>query len=242
MSVTKTYVPEIEITKGPDGEDAITAIVSTSSPDRDMEVVLAAGVDLKNYRKNPVVLFGHNSNAFPVGKCSHIKFDRKNDVLVAKTVFAPTEEGQKTFTLMKEKFLNAFSIGFMPDFDPKHFGPPSDDEIKENKAWKGVRTVIRKSELWEYSVVPIPANPEALQRSVKSRDIWLPDSMASALGVEVPPKKTVVRVNRIQPKFVPLPTPEPMNVKFHGKAFDEEAFSQRVEESVRIKNGEILFE
>ena len=46
-------------------ERSITQYVSTHSVDRDNDIVLAKGIDLKNYRKNPVVLFNHQ-RALPI--------------------------------------------------------------------------------------------------------------------------------------------------------------------------------
>jgi hypothetical protein len=46
--------------------------ISTESTDRHGDVVRSRGISLKNYRKNPVVLFAHESRMPPIGKSPKI--------------------------------------------------------------------------------------------------------------------------------------------------------------------------
>src|SRR4051812_46429070 len=43
------------------GDRQVRAIVSTAAPDRMGDVVVQAGIDLKHYRANPVVLWQHDA-------------------------------------------------------------------------------------------------------------------------------------------------------------------------------------
>src|SRR5262245_28511365 len=45
-----------------------TFVISTMRPDRVGDVVVPEGIVLENYRRNPVVLFGHQSASLPIGK------------------------------------------------------------------------------------------------------------------------------------------------------------------------------
>ena len=129
-------------------ERSITQYVSTHSVDRDNDIVLAKGIDLKNYRKNPVVLFNHQRD-LPIAASL---WQKPDDVgLLTKTSFSKTPFADDIYTLHLEKILNAWSIGFMPvtwEFDEK----------------KGI-TTFTKIELFEYSSVSLPANPEALDEA-----------------------------------------------------------------------------
>ena len=49
-------------------ENEIEIIGSTSARDRDDEVIVAEGIDLKNYKKNTVILPAHDYTAPPIGK------------------------------------------------------------------------------------------------------------------------------------------------------------------------------
>ena len=57
--------------------DERTAVnyASTRTIDRDREIVIPDGVDLREFRKNPVLLFGHNWSSPPIGSDSAIKSD-----------------------------------------------------------------------------------------------------------------------------------------------------------------------
>ncbi|MHC4506617.1 MAG: hypothetical protein ACYTFI_25275, partial [Planctomycetota bacterium] len=50
------------------GERAVIAKISTVAVDRDGDVMLPSGADLSDYKKNPVVMFGHDQGAIPIGK------------------------------------------------------------------------------------------------------------------------------------------------------------------------------
>lgn len=141
----------------------LTALISTNAVDRMDEVLDPKGVDLKNFKKNPVVLWAHNYESQPVGKALWTK--RQGDGIVSKIKFANTTLGQETFELYKDGFLSAFSVGFIPKAH-------EDEEVK-GQAWP--RRTYTEWELLEFSAVPVPANPEALalamQKGIKSPEI-----------------------------------------------------------------------
>ena len=135
-------------------ERTITAYVSTGATDRMNESVDPDGVDMSRYRKNPVVLWAHNYEMPPIGKSVWIKKDGAG--ILSKMQFAPTPFAQEIFDLYKGGFLKAFSIGFIPK------------ETEQGDGEKKPRWTYKKSELLEYSAVPVPANAEALMLAVKA--------------------------------------------------------------------------
>lgn len=142
-----------------DGQMTVVHFVSTESQDRGGDIVRAEGIDDANYRTNPVVLYGHDHNAFPIGKSLWRKVTTRNGVkgYLAKTQFAPTDEGKKAYELWKGDFLNAASIGFIPvEYDPI--------VDRQNKV---VGHDFLKSELLEYSIVPVPMNAEAVKAAIQ---------------------------------------------------------------------------
>ncbi len=129
---------------------AVLAYVSTFEWDRHGERFEKGAWDLENFKKNPVVLWAHDSRSLPIGKAVEIVEDEKG--LLAKTVFNMEDSfAAKVFQLFKDGFLNSFSVGFIP----KEFKY----EDREGQKEKGF--VITGSELLEYSAVSIPANPGA---------------------------------------------------------------------------------
>ena len=95
-----------------EGEHAAVSYITTRDIDRDGEIVEPMGADLEAYRKNPVVLFGHNYHELPIGKNLWIKQDDKG--LIAKTQYANHEFAQTVYNYRKDGFPLAQSIGFIP--------------------------------------------------------------------------------------------------------------------------------
>ncbi len=173
-------------------ERSVTATISSIAIDRDNEVMLPKGVVLTNYRDNPVVQWAHDTHSPPIGKNEWIR-KTKAGQLVAKTIFADTDRGNEVFQLFKGGFLNAFSVGFKP-IDHRE---PDERDIKEHPEWSGVDRIISKWELLEYSVVPVPANPEALVSAI-SKGFKVSDSIQDKLGIMVA-KQAPVEIKAVIP-------------------------------------------
>jgi len=152
----KTINPsEIKAMDGKDNNRRMKFIISTSSPDRDGDIIEASGWDLTNYKKNPVVLFAHDSWRPPVGKGVSVEVD--GDKLIAEAEFMDesidkTGFSETIYQMLKHGFLNATSIGMIP-----HEWEELTDERGNIKGFH-----FKKQELLEFSIVPVPANPEAL--------------------------------------------------------------------------------
>jgi len=134
--------------KGVDEETStLEAVFSTEDEDRHGDIV-RQNWDLKQFKKNPVILNSHNywSATDVIGKAEKISV--KNGQLEGKIKFAVEENpiAKIVFDLYKGGFLNAFSVGFIP----KEFSDKGE---------------IVKSELLEISAVSVPANAYALAKS-----------------------------------------------------------------------------
>jgi hypothetical protein len=150
-------------------ERTITSYITTKAKDRDNEIVLPSGAILDDYRKHPVVLFGHNYEELPVGKNLWIKTDEKG--LIAKTQYATHKKADEIYEYRKNNYPLAESIGFVP-ISSIQSGKNgfNDDVIKKLGLTKeevdGVHTIYDKWLMLEYSDVPVPSNPEALQIAI----------------------------------------------------------------------------
>lgn len=133
----KGYVSEIK------GDDIIAAVASSGSMDRDGDILVPSGWELDNFRKNPVLLWAHDSYSLPIGKATDIGIVGNELKFNAKFAESENEFAGKVAKLMRGGFLNSFSVGFIP---------------KERD--EGGR--MSKMELLEISVVNVPANAEAL--------------------------------------------------------------------------------
>ncbi len=138
-------------------ERTITAIASTEARDRYGDVVKQDGIQTKNFMKNPVIPFAHKYRDLPVAKALKIWKGKEGNkpVTYFTAKFADFEFADTVFRLLKEGFLNAFSIGFQPR--------SWEDSKEDGIGWTRYYT---KTDLLEISVVPVPANPEALALAV----------------------------------------------------------------------------
>ena len=155
----------------------VVAKISTTAVDRDGEVLLPSGIDLKDFKKNPIVLLNHDQHGLPIGKALKIK--RESDGIVAEVQFAERPKGHPAtvewipdtvFELFQQGILKAFSVGFIP----ADMRVPDDKD--KRKFGEDVRNIIAKWKLLEFSVVNVPANQDALVQSVAKSHKWLADA------------------------------------------------------------------
>ena len=135
-----------------DGTVKIRGYASTNDEDRAGDVIEATAWEkggLKNYENNPIILFNHNYNE-PIGRATDLSTtDRGLEIngLISKSA-------GKIRDMVKEGVLGAFSVGFRVK---------DADYIEETD---GLR--IKDAELFEVSVVSVPANQAAVFSVSKS--------------------------------------------------------------------------
>lgn len=190
----RRFIPceEIETKAKPDDEQLKhTAIItaSTNDVDRDQEVILPNGLDRKFFRKNPVILWAHDSSQPPLGYSLWEKVEDQRS-LKARIKFAdrpadwpPIEWFPDTiFALAEQKVIRGVSIGFLP-LDAR---PPQTKEIEANPSWAAARRIITKAALMEISICPVGCNQAALIEGV-SKGLIDPEA-AKAYGFDYEPE------------------------------------------------------
>ena len=153
----KAYTCEIKAVNADEG--IYEAMVSMETKDRDGDVLVSDGADLTNYRRNPVVLWAHDYKQLPVGRATSIE-SVSGKGLKATIQFVPDGVDphiDAVKKLWKGGFLNATSVGFVPREKVAHA-----DKTAGNR--------FNKWELLEFSIVPVPANADALRLSMKTID------------------------------------------------------------------------
>lgn len=135
-----------------EGERTYAWTISTGSVDRDRDTIAADGWRVDNFLKaGGPVLWAHQSRDLPIGKAVWVK--AQAGVLKARVEFAPADVypfAETVRRLVDFGALKATSVGFLPDF--------------EKAAWNEQRGGydFKGQELLEFSIVPVPANPDAL--------------------------------------------------------------------------------
>lgn len=125
---------------------------STENRDTYGDVIIQSGWNLEDFKKNPVILYAHDRCNLPIGKATEVYVSENK--LKFTVQFAPTKAGQEIYSLLKEGYLSAFSVGLY--VEESKYDPDTDTFF------------IIKATLKELSVVPVPANQEALLERVKA--------------------------------------------------------------------------
>lgn len=166
LGIRKQFIPDEIKQVGGDDDRTLRFIISTGSVDRDKDTIAPKGWNFKAFRKNPVVLFAHNSRQPPIGRA--LKLIKEDDRILADAQFMDDDIDTSGFSdmifrMLKGKFLNAVSVGFIPE----KFEFVDDEEHPDRRF--GIDFL--KQELLEFSIVPVPSNPEALIQARSVGDI-----------------------------------------------------------------------
>jgi hypothetical protein len=145
--------------------------ISTPDVDRDGDTIAIDGWRLTDYEKNPVVLWAHDIRVPPIATSQKTWIE--GNKLKSIAAFLPQDLAQHDhvkfadmiFQMYKHKIMRAVSVGFRPI---KYA------ENQERGGWYPIDFL--EQELLEYSGVPVPSNPNALEG-------------AKSLGIDVGPMR-----------------------------------------------------
>ena len=151
FNLTSTFK---SVEEADDGSVNIKGYASTNDTDRagdviDKEAWEKGGLD--NFGNNPIILFNHDYNR-PIGRATGLETDDRGLKLTANI----SKSAGDVTNLVKEGILRAFSVGFRVR---------NADYIEETDGLK-----ISDAELFEISVVSVPANQAATFSVAKSFD------------------------------------------------------------------------
>lgn len=134
-------------------------LISNAAFDRDADRVYPMGAQLDNYLKNPVVQWGHGYSEpwQTVGRTTGLEVTSEG--VVASFELRPAANDQDPQNIVKllwdGGWIRTASIGFIPKA-----AQPNQAGGNDFTQW----------ELLEWSLVPIPANQDALRMSMKALD------------------------------------------------------------------------
>jgi HK97 family phage prohead protease len=185
LPIYKYFTPTVKAA----GDRTFTFTISTETVDRDHDVISLAGWQLDNYKKNPVVLWAHNYRGFPIATCTSIGI--QNGALVATARFHDHPEASIAHDLVEDGGLRATSVGFRVL------------KYAFNEDRRGYD--IMEQELLEFSIVPVPANPEAVMSLAKAFGAERVRSWADEFGWEkgLLPRTTSPARSPVQKGIVP---------------------------------------
>lgn len=137
----------------------IKVIAASGRADRVGDIVNVQGIDLKNFKKNPVILYGHDHYGLPVAKAVEMGVEDGKLMMVFEFADAETYAFADTvYRLVKGGFLKGVSIG----------ARILEAQWLKDKQDNIIGREFMALELLEVSVVAIPADSKALITAVKS--------------------------------------------------------------------------
>lgn len=188
-------------------------VITTSGKDRHGDIVLPRGCvsHLKNYTRNPRIFFAHKTEELPIASArdpeGNLALEILEDKIYSTAYFhGETRESELIFRLIARKELQACSIGFLPiratlieeEDEEDLIDITTGEEIlnfRSNSARQMPCLRFLEWDMIEWSVVPIPANQDALAAHLSRGHIEgekLSPSIKRTLSSFVSKKKNVL--------------------------------------------------
>ncbi len=149
-----THSP-VTLTDHEEAGDVYSVTIFANELSRDGVSVDIDGMDFSNYRKNPVVLFAHDysgrteSSGLPIGRTVSLGRTHDGRIRADFEFLSGDPFADRVRNAWNRGFLRAASIGWKAI------------EARPSERGRGLRIV--KSELIEWSIVAVPADPDALR-------------------------------------------------------------------------------
>jgi HK97 family phage prohead protease len=126
-------------------------VASEETSDRMGDLISVEGWDLTNYKRNPVILLGHDHRIPPIARAGKIWTEDKQ--LLNNVVWDEEDPlGAAIMGKYQRGFMRAESVGFKPI------------EFRDRDDGKGL--LFTKQELLEISLVSVPMHPKALRKAM----------------------------------------------------------------------------
>jgi HK97 family phage prohead protease len=162
--VRRTFGYDVRAGSINEAKRSVRVVASTTAIDSYSELV-KQDWDLRRYRANPVVLYAHNAvglcgpaeDTLPIGYASDVAVVAgRLEATINFVSEKATPMAEMVWRGVLEGSLRAVSVGFRPGkTDTEYLADGSSVEV------------LSENDLFEISVVPLPANPEAVARSVE---------------------------------------------------------------------------
>jgi len=168
--------------------------ISTADVDREQDRIALEGWDLRNFKRNPVVLWGHDAARLPIGRAFDLTLE--DGALKASVEFIPEDlpEGgafaESVHRLARLGFIAATSVGFRPT----KWEYTTDKARGADDWFPGID--FNEQELVELSIVTVPANPEALLETDTIDGDALADQAPATTGADFNEEQARARARR----------------------------------------------
>jgi HK97 family phage prohead protease len=152
--------------------------------------ILTAGISLKRFNKNPMMLDQHyNSTSSVLGKWQNVKVEK--DLLLGEPVFDLDDEtALKISGKVEREFINSCSMGITFK--------------REDLKIIGTELIMEKCELYECSIVAVPSNANSIRLYAESGEL-LKDEEVKQLCLSLQPlENQILEIKTIDMKKITL--------------------------------------
>ena len=156
------------------GDGAYSVTIFANEMSRDGVTVELDGMDFSNYEKNPVVLYAHDymgrteSGGLPIGRTTRLSRTAEGHIRADFEFLSGDAFAERVRNAWERGFLRGASIGWRT--------------VESRPEGRRIRAV--RSELLEWSIVAIPADPDALRDAYRRMAAALIEGEADAAGAE----------------------------------------------------------
>lgn len=159
----------IEATKAVGGDKAqkFRHVASDESVDSMGDIILVSGWELDRFKSNPQLLWAHDQRSLPIGNVVNVWKGKSEGrkALMTDSEFHPEDtnpHAEAVRKLVEAGALPGVSVGFIP----KEFTFPQTEEERTKLGLGPWGVLHQKQDLLELSVVPVPANKNALRKKM----------------------------------------------------------------------------
>lgn len=210
-----------------DEADPYTFVMSSQDVDRDGDIVVQDGINLKNFTRNPVALFAHDHRS-PIGTWKNVRVEGRKLLGDLQLAAKGTSEFIDTLhKLIEQRILKAVSIGFS-------INKYEQLKPKEEGDWPGYK--FTETELLECSLVAVPAQQSALR--IKAAKL-IPDNLMDTFikdSIEGRPARARKAADLPRPKSARQGQNEPTHRKENKPMSIAEKIQAKQERLVAVKD------
>lgn len=190
-------------------------VVTKDIVDRDSERVIPSGANLNSFKMNPIMFYNHMRWEGGIGTWDNIEVT-DTEILMDGYISDSTENSKEKLGLVQDGVIRTASMGFRP----KKW---SDDTKDKLEGQLGV--TILEYEVIEVSITDVPANPEAVMKSMDKKDYKVYNDFKSW---EADKEGVIIKSYQIE-NFNNMNIFLSLSNKFLGTAFKEDAKEEEVE-------------
>ena len=137
-------------------------VIAANEVSRNGDELNLRGISFKNYRKNPVVLWAHDAyEGIPIAKTVKIGHDEQGRIAADFEFNSEDEFAARVENAWNGGFIRGASIRYMPT---------KVVEVR-NEAGEVERVRIEESDLLEWSLVAVPADPDSVRAAARAMNL-----------------------------------------------------------------------